>query len=257
MGWGALRYRLGSPKRALLTQRRPSKIARQHGGPFQLMSCLTTLGWGYHNIERYAQMRDTFTECLHIAETIEARLFMGLSRTMIAFWVVQRKAARPGFALYYTGAARFARLQQRLVFDLLPGGLWHGSACSRRLGAARFLSPRALRSFDRIGTRWEVASGLIDCGVLACELEDWPCAAHLFAASEALRESINHPMLRSIECHYLPARARLQAELEPEVLRREWEHGRALSVEEALLEADKLAGPPPEALLPLTVWPPL
>jgi predicted ATPase len=256
-GLGRVAISVGQPEAGIAYAAQAVKIARQHGGPFQLMSCLTTLGWGYHNIERYAQMRDTFTECLHIAETIEARLFMGLSRTMIAFGWCNEK--QPDRALPFITQA---------LHDLQGcNNVWFSTFCQAVYGmvaraagdleAARFLSPRALRSFDRIGTRWEVASGLIDCGVLACELEDWPCAAHLFAASEALRESINHPMLRSIECHYLPARARLQAELEPEVLRREWEHGRALSVEEALLEADKLAGPPPEALLPLTVWPPL
>jgi non-specific serine/threonine protein kinase len=256
-GLGRVAISVGQPEVGIAYATQAVEIARRHGGPLQLMSCLTTLGWGYHNVERYAQMRDTFTECLHIAETIEARLFMGLSRSMIAFGWCNEK--QPDRALPFVAQA---------LHDLQGcNNTWFSTFCQAVYGIvareagdlelARFLSPRVVHSFTRIGTRWEVASALIDCGVLACELEDWPRAAQIFAASEALRESINHPMLRSIECHYLPALARLQAVLEPGVLHHEWERGRVMSVEEALLEVDALAGPPPEAPPPLEAWPPL
>jgi non-specific serine/threonine protein kinase len=179
-------------------------IARRRGGPLQLMSCLTTLGWGFHNTECYAEMRDTFTECLHLAEENDARLFMGLSRTMIAFaWCNEQQ---PEQALpIIVQALRDLEGCNNTWFTTFGQAVY--GIVARKTGdveLARFMSPRALRSFARIGTRWEVASALVECGVLACELEDWERAVHLFAASEALRESINHPMLRSIECHYLP-----------------------------------------------------
>lgn len=247
-GLGRVAIAVGEIEEGIAYATEAVAIARRRGGPLQLMSCLTTLGWGFHNTERYAEMRDTFAECLHLAEENDAQLFKGLSRTMIAFGLCNENRCDEALPLV-----------AQALHDLEGcNNTWFTTFCqavygivAREVGdseLARFLSPRALRSFDRIGTRWEVASALIDCGVLACELEEWTRAAHLFAASEALRESINHPMLRSIECHYLPALARLQAALEPEYLQQEWERGRAMSVEEALLEADALAGPQPESL---------
>jgi hypothetical protein len=215
-------------------------IARRLQNPVRLLNCLIATGFSYHNARQNELARARFRECHEVARSLGSLRVMSLCRAMEAFALALNGAPEAGLRLM-PEAVKLAETDDAAWFCAFVRALY--GLVAREAGELQLScehSPFAAQTFARIGTRWETSSGLTDCGMLAVALEQWPRAARLLGYAEGLRESIQHPLLPSIEVHYRDYYSRLQAALSSDELAREWNIGRLLSLEAALQEAQEL-----------------
>ena len=215
-------------------------IARRLQNPVRLLNCLIATGFSYHNTGQNEKTRARFRECHEVARSVGSLRVMSLSRGMEAYSLALDGDPEAGLRMM-PEAVKLAESDDAAWFCAFVRAIY--GLIARECGCLQLAcehSPFAAQTFARIGTRWETSSGLTDCGMLAIALEEWQRAARLLGYAEALRESIYHPMLPSIEVYYRDHYARLQTALSSQELAREWGVGRLLSLEAALQEAQEL-----------------
>jgi predicted ATPase/DNA-binding SARP family transcriptional activator len=215
-------------------------IARRLQNPARLLNCLIATGMSYHNAGQNELTRARFRECYEVARSVGSLRVMSLSRGMEAYSLALDGEPETGLRMM-PDVVKLAESDDAAWFCGFARAIY--GLLARECGQLKLAcehSPFAAQTFARIGTRWETSSGLTDCGMLAVALEDWHRAAHLLGYAEALRESIKHPILPSIDIYHRKYRARLEAALAPDEVTREWNLGRLLSLEAALQEAQAL-----------------
>jgi DNA-binding CsgD family transcriptional regulator len=115
----------------------------------------------------------------------------------------------------------------------------------------------SLRVFNEVMDKAGIAECLEELAIISQRFGQTLQAARLFGAAEALREAIHSPSGMFDRAQYEQSVAELRAQLDADALAAAWSAGRALTLEQAIAEAEQVtvkeppaAAPPPQPFDP-------
>ena len=215
-------------------------LAREIGDSSLLLGAFVALGWALHNDFQHDETQRVFHECLAVCNelgierlALVTKGFMGYSFLLQGHIEQAMRWCDEGLEQAQSGSHDDWCLG---LAQALRGVIARETG---DLARARTFSPQALARFYRIGTRWEVASALNDCAMLACDLKQFSVSAQLLGAADALATHIGYRTLPSIECLREPRMKTLQTQLHDD-LPREMQAGAGMSLEDAIELAQTL-----------------
>ena len=128
----------------------------------------------------------------------------------------------------------FQELGDRHRLNMVRSELAHIDRYEGRLDKAEAAYRETILGWKRLGHRAAIAHQLESFAFIAQAREDGQRAARLYAAAEALRESVGIPMTPSEKVEYDAEIARLRAGMDEKAFAAAWSEGGALSLEQAV-----------------------
>jgi hypothetical protein len=219
---------------AISQGRQSLSIAREIGDPSLLLGALTALAWSLHNDFQHEEAQQVLRESLALCEALGIERLAAANKAFLGYWLLMQ--GRPEEAVRWCDEG--VEMARSGGHDDWCIGLTQAmrGLVARETGdfvRARSLCPHALGCFHRLGARWEVASSLNDCAILACDMNRFDISARLFGAADALAARIGYRVVPSIACFREQRMQTLQREL-GDGLQREMQAGANLSLDEAI-----------------------
>jgi len=102
------------------------------------------------------------------------------------------------------------------------------------LDEAEAIYRETIRAWQHLGSRGAIANQLESFGFVAVARGDFPKAARLLGAADALRQQVGASMLYIERAEYDRHLEQIRQSLDPAALESEWAAGRSMSMDEAI-----------------------
>jgi predicted ATPase/class 3 adenylate cyclase len=157
--------------------------------------------------------------------------FSTLNQGRIAGWAGHLEEARGSFD---QAEAKYREIDDRRFELVARSDRGHAMRRGGALDEAEAVYRETISAWQHVGSRGAIANQLESFGFLAVDRGQFPRAARLLGAAEALREQVGASMFYIERVEYDRYLEQLRASVDPAKLESEWSAGRAKSMEEAI-----------------------
>jgi tetratricopeptide (TPR) repeat protein len=192
-------------------------------------AALTELGRGDLVAAERRQMRAK--EAAERSGNPFAIAFSTLNHGRIAGWAGHLDEARGSFD---QAEAKYREIDDRRFELVARSDRGHAMRRGGALDEAEAVYRETIRGWQHVGSRGAIANQLESFGFIALARGDFPRAARLMGAAEALRERAGASMLYIERVEYDRHLEQLRASLDQGTLESEWAAGRSMSMDEAI-----------------------
>jgi len=209
-------------------------LAERRGDPWTVAmveagAALTELGSGDLAAAERRQLRAK--EAAEGSGNPFAIAFSTLNHGRIAGWAGHLEEARGSFD---QAEAKYREMDDRRFELAARSDRGHAMRRGGSLDEAEAIYRETIRAWQHLGSRGAIANQLESVGFLAVARGDFPTAARMLGAADALREQVGASMLYIERVEYDRHLEQLRESIDPATLESEWSAGRSMSMEEAI-----------------------
>ena len=239
---GAVTQELGDYAKSRQYHEKSLAFRRQMGDRRAIAVSLHNLGELYLRQGNYAQARAAYEESLPLFR--EVGHIMGAADSLSSLGVVAEHQGELDQARTYHEEALKNRRDRKDPMGTAESLYSLGELAARQgeSGQARRYYAQSLAIRQKLGDRRNVADSLEALGILAANCKDSAQAARLLGAASSLREQINAPPPPAKQEKLDRVLSSTRSALGERAFAREWDEGRAMSLEEASDYARKKEG---------------